>query len=363
MLLTRAEFIRGAIAMGALLALRKPALAQESIESLLPPRVLGGAAPAPGERGAVVTALAMHPTEKRLASAGDDHEVRLWDLDQGSVLRSLAGHTDWVRAVAYSPDGLTLVSAGNDRKLIAWEADSGDLQRTIDLPLSGIAGMEFHPGGGTLAVVGFQAEVLLLDAQTMEVAAKLPTPSTDVRAVRFSREGRFLAAGGRDGVVRSGDLTQKSAPVDMSGHRGRVRGLTFADDTSAIFSAGEDGSLRMAKTGVAGPSELFAAVGCKLQSLCRVGDRFLAAGGSDNLIHLWDMGTREEIEPLAGHTGSVAALCCGTATLASGGFDAAVRLWDLADVLPEGAAKAVAVPGFGTGPAFSTSAAPAELGK
>jgi WD40 repeat protein len=100
-----------------------------------------------------------------------------------------------------------------------------------------------------------------------------------------------------------------------------------------------------------------------LQSLCRVGDRFLAAGGSDNLIHLWDMGSRQEIEPLAGHTGSVAALCCGTTTLASGGFDAAVRLWDLADVLPAGAANAVAVPGIGAGPAFSTSSAPTEFGK
>ena len=68
-------------------------------------------------------------------------------------------------------------------------------------------------------------------------------------------------------------------------------------------------------------------------SLAFCGPTRLAAGGSDNLIRLWDLTTRAEQLELVGHTGSVTALVWDARSdeLVSGSFDTTVRFWQLKD--------------------------------
>src|SRR5271155_295371 len=51
-----------------------------------------------------VSAVAISPDGKLLASASHDETVRLWDLATGAALHALAGHSNTVNAVAFSPD-------------------------------------------------------------------------------------------------------------------------------------------------------------------------------------------------------------------------------------------------------------------
>ena len=55
-----------------------------------------------------------------LASTGGiEHAVRLWDVESGSLLRSLP-HNDQLMAVAFSPDGKLLAAGCNDNQVYLW---------------------------------------------------------------------------------------------------------------------------------------------------------------------------------------------------------------------------------------------------
>ena len=89
--------------------------------------------PADGVRQypAVITALDIQPHGRLVAAAGDDHVIRIWNMDDGVLVQRLVGHTDWIRAVAFSPDGTTLVSSGNDRRVLMWDVATGSLSRQL----------------------------------------------------------------------------------------------------------------------------------------------------------------------------------------------------------------------------------------
>jgi WD40 repeat protein len=75
-----------------------------------------------GHRGSV-RALALAPDGSRLASAGADRTVRLWDLSYGAntlVLRDLTGD---LSALAYSPDGSTLFAGDSRGEIGIWRED------------------------------------------------------------------------------------------------------------------------------------------------------------------------------------------------------------------------------------------------
>ncbi len=46
--------------------------------------------------------------------------MRLWDVQTGELLRTLAGHTDGVRSVAFSPDG-RMIASGSGQRLTSRE--------------------------------------------------------------------------------------------------------------------------------------------------------------------------------------------------------------------------------------------------
>jgi WD40 repeat protein len=60
-----------------------------------------------------------------LLAAADGNLVRVWDLDSDAELHPATGHTDLVRALAFSPDGKRIATAGADWSLRIWDVATG----------------------------------------------------------------------------------------------------------------------------------------------------------------------------------------------------------------------------------------------
>jgi WD40 repeat protein len=58
----------------------------------------------------------------RLAAAGADGAVTVWEAATGQEALTLRRHTGPVFSVAFSPDGARLASAGADRTVMVWDS-------------------------------------------------------------------------------------------------------------------------------------------------------------------------------------------------------------------------------------------------
>ena len=263
--------------------------------------------------------------------AGDDHVIRVYRTD-GREVRLLRGHRDWVRTLAYSPDGELLASAG-DRRVLLWDASGDTPSRELNPQSPAVTSVAFSPDGRQLAAVGFSDRLTLFDTTTGQITGEIPCPCADMRVVAYSPDGKLLAAGGRNGVVEVWDRDSGTTAETYLAHRGRIRGLVFSNDSRALVTCSEDRLVRVHST-LRGDSDfLLPQLDAKILSAAFVGPFHLATGGSDDVIRLWDLRTRREVEHVDEHRGSVAALAGRGGTLVSGSFDTTLRVWRIDDEL------------------------------
>ena len=67
-----------------------------------------------------VFSIRFSPDSRWLASAGSNHLVTLWSVDNGNFYKDLQGHAGAVTSLTFAADGKALVSGGRDHKLIRW---------------------------------------------------------------------------------------------------------------------------------------------------------------------------------------------------------------------------------------------------
>jgi WD40 repeat protein len=133
------------------------------------------------------------PTGGSWPPAPADKTIKLWEVASGRLVRTLTGHTDWVRSVAFSPDGRLLASGSADKTIKLWEVASGRLVRTLTGHTADVNSVAFSPDGRLLAS-GSYKEIKLWDVATGREVRTL-TGHTTVSSVAFSPDGRLLASG------------------------------------------------------------------------------------------------------------------------------------------------------------------------
>jgi tetratricopeptide (TPR) repeat protein len=134
---------------------------------------------------------------------------QLWDLDKGSLVHRLKGHTSDLRGVAISPDGrLGLSAGGSDGTACLWDLQTGRELRRFEGHGQWAHGVAFSPDG-SCALTGGQTVMFLWDVKTGQ---KLRTFQGDFAfvGVAFTPDGRNAVSGnwwgGRENSLRLWEL-------------------------------------------------------------------------------------------------------------------------------------------------------------
>jgi WD40 repeat protein len=274
------------------------------------------------------------PDGRRLASASNDHTVKIWDAATGQECLTLKGHTREVSGVAYSPDGRCLASSSWDGTVKLWNPVTGELCLTLKGPPGGLSSVAYSPDGRYLASGSGDQTVKIWIAATGEKLHTLTGHTNAVYSVAYSPDGRRLAsAGGYDRTVKIWDAASGQYIRTLTGHKNAVYAVAYSPDGRRLASACQDHTVKIwdAATG----DELLTLIG-HTSSVFDVAyspdGRHLASASLDQTVKVWDADTGRNVVTHRGHTDWIHGVAYSPdgRCLASACSDHTVKIWDAA---------------------------------
>ena len=300
-----------------------------------------------------VMALAWAPNGTRIATAGYDKTVRIWDTSNGKCITIYRGHTNHVNAVVWSPDGQRIASASDDRTIQIWDPISRTTLMTLQGHVNRVTSLAWSPDSPRLASGGTDKTVILWDTNTGRTLFVYQGHTDAVHTVAWSPTGSAstgqagrvarIASGGVDTTVRLWEPTKDTKgnfltsflfpnrnAFTYSRHVQRVNAVAWSPDGRRIASVSSDKTMQVwdVVSGKAGFVSANSAGSMNAVAWSPDG-RYVAAGGNDKVVQVWEVNTRKTISLYRGHTGPVLAVAWSPdgKTIASAGIDHTLQVW------------------------------------
>jgi WD40 repeat protein len=272
-----------------------------------------------------------------LASSGEDHTIRIWDMRTRKCLKILEGHQGWVGALAFDPSStstecLRLASCSADCTIRLWDVHAGKTLHIFREHGNGLMDVAFSPDGRKLASSSVDCRIGLWDTQSGEAIALWQGHSASIWTLAFSSDGQTLASGSEDQTIKLWDVETQHCQRTLLGHTSLVKSLAYSSDGLMLVSVALNQSIRLWETQTWQCLKTWQ--GYSKSVTCAVfhpdGQR-LATSHGDNVLRLWDVQTGDCLNCLQGHSDRIESLVFSPngRLLASGSFDQTIRLWDM----------------------------------
>lgn len=189
--------------------------------------------------------VAFAPHRPLLASS-TGNDVKLWDLEAGTEVATLRGHTAQVNPGSrFSPDGTLLATGSYDATVRLWDVARRETRFVLRGHTACVPCLSFSPDGKRLASAGWDKTVKLWDVATGTELMTLRGHTAEVGSVAFAPDGRFLASGSWDKTVKLWDATTGQELTTLTGHSAMVWRVAFSPDGKTLASASADRTVKL----------------------------------------------------------------------------------------------------------------------
>ena len=306
------------------------------------------------------------PDGKHVVTASWDHLGRIWDVETGREIHSLAYHQAALLSARFSPDGTQVVttSSGSDYQITIhpgggggstssvyekhlasiWDAETGKTLGFVEnqsrngiffaRPRSSRSVMEYSKDGKWLLVAGAHpSNGILWNVRKQRVERVFKGHTTEMTGARFSADGTKAISYGADRNARIWDVASGEQTALLAAHKETILWAEFSIDGNLVVTASGDGTARVwdASSGV-GISVLKGHADKVYQARFSPDGLRVVTASEDGTLRLWDAATLTQMSKvLRGHERSVVSIDISSdgKKVVTGSSDGSARLWDM----------------------------------
>jgi len=292
-----------------------------------------------------VRSLAIEPVHNRLLATGSaDRTIKVWNFpkaaagnEQDSLLYTLTGHISAVRGMAFSDRHPYLFSAGEDKQVKCWDLETNQVVRHYHGHTSGVYSLALHPTVDILVTGSRDCSARVWDIRTKKQVHCLTGHDHTINAVLCKSTHPQVITGSQDSTIKMWDLVAGKSVTTLTHHNKGVRALALAPFENSFCSGAADAVRKWQGRDGKFLQSLLDEKHAIVNALAVNDDGVMVTGGDDGAMHFFDyksghefQSTQAIVQPgsLEAENSIMALQFDGTGTrLITGEADKTVKIW------------------------------------
>eukprot|EP01033_Poteriospumella_lacustris_P002276 gene2276-1660_t len=141
-----------------------------------------------------------------IATGGDDMKVNIWRVGSVENIWSLNYNKAPIDCVCFDSTEQNVVSGARNGSIKVFDLNEGKLARTLTGHQVSVTSMQYHPYGEFLITGSADCTMKFWDLRSKSCVETYTGHKKDVTCVRFSPDGKWVASAAKDGLMNFFDL-------------------------------------------------------------------------------------------------------------------------------------------------------------
>ena len=294
------------------------------------------------KHSAAVLHIAWSPDGKKIASAGADKTVHIWNATSKSPTVIYRNHTKPVSAVAWSPDGSRIVSGSWDTTVQVWQVQTVRKLMTYRGFSREVSAVAWSPDGKYIASGSWDATVQIRKAESGSRLSNYTRHTTPIHGLAWSpttsESGRLIASASGadvnadvDNTVHIWNALSGENALIYREHFYFVTAVAWSSDGKRVASASADTSVQVWSAASGYNILTYRGHSGKVNAVAwSPNGRLIASASDDRTVQIWDTATGETLFTYQGHSKEVSSVAWSPngSRIASAGYDTTVHVWN-----------------------------------
>ncbi|HEX6399855.1 MAG TPA: WD40 repeat domain-containing protein, partial [Actinomycetota bacterium] len=248
--------------------------------------------------------VAFSPDGSRLATAGADGALKVWDPSTGELLANWTGRGE-VWGPSFDQDGTRLAATWNDEVVRVLDVRRGNEVMSVGVEFAIDTALD--PEGDRVAVMTYFGRIstYVLDVRSGKVSLRLDAQNCcaipQSRGVAWSPDGRSIATT-NEGAALVWDAAGGRLRHTLRGHTGAVLAVAWSPDSSRLATGGSDGTAKVWEVGLGNAEELLSLASQEMKSgivgvtFSPDATRVMAGDKAITAVNVWNISPRGDAE-------------------------------------------------------------------
>ena len=232
------------------------------------------------------------PDSNKVLTSSTDATAKVWDIETGICLLTLAGHQDEVNDAAFSADGCKIVTTSDDRTVKIWDAATGICLLTLKEDKGNINNASFSIDGKKIVVAYENHSAKVWDASTGNHILTLEQYQGEIRRATFDTNGNYIVTTSYNNNVKVWDAVTGARLLTLKRHWEVVNSAAFSSDGSKIVTASSDYTIKVWDTCTGSCLQTFKQHRCEVcNAAFSTDDSKIVTAYKDGKVKIWDIAT------------------------------------------------------------------------